>query len=195
MQRTIHQKREDRKHKIATLEAQIACNNILLPRITEIADNLSSHNHPEPATVYFNNLVSKLQVNPSKDCPPGNDPNKLEQTYDGMLLSLLKMVTEKAKQRVQEAGVVGDADKQERLEKELQVEMKMHVKQLSETIEKNQKELDHEEAERKKKITMEDMHEGFDSKVRCNVYYIWWLIYLTYHSSTFHLNQSLHLYQ
>jgi len=165
MQRTIHQKRDDRKRKIATLEAQIACNKVLLPRITEIANNLSSHNYSEPSTTYFNNLVSKLQVNPSKDCPPGNDPNKLEQTYDGMLLSLLKMVTEKARQRVQESGVVGNVEKQERLDKELQVEMEMHVKQLGETIENDQKELDLEEAERKKKITMEDMHEGFDSKV------------------------------
>jgi cell division cycle protein 37 len=171
MQRNIHQKRDDRNRKIATLEAQIACNQVLLPRITEIADNLSSHKHSEPATIYFNNLVSKLQANPSKDCPPGNDPNKLEQTYDGMLLSLLKMVTEKAKQRVQEAGVVGDAEKKERLEKELQAEMKMHVTQLSETIEKDQKELELEEAEKKKKITMDDMHEGFDSKVRRKIFF------------------------
>ena len=82
-----------------------------------------------------------------------------------MLLSLLTLVTEKAKQRVQEAGVVGDAERQERLEKELEVEMKMHVKRLSETIEKDQQECEHEEAEKKKKITMDDLHEGFDSKV------------------------------
>jgi len=84
------------------------------------------------------------------------------------------MVTEKARQRAQESGVVGNVEKQERLEKELQAEMKMHVKQLGETIENDQKELDLEEAERKKKITMEDMHEGFDSKV-IQKYYIWWL--------------------
>ena len=162
VQRNIHEKREIRKQKISTLEAQIACNKVLLPRITEIANHLSR----EPATVYFNNLISKLQANPSKDCPPGNDPNKLDHTYDGMLLSLLKMVTEKAKQRVEEAGLVGEAGKQERLEGELQNEMQMHVKQLTETIAKDQQELEDEDAERRKKITMEDLHDGFDSKVK-----------------------------
>lgn len=165
VQRNIHEKREVRKQKISTLEAQIACNKVLLPRITKIAEHLSSRTNSEPATVYFNNFISKLQTNPSKDCPPGNDPNKLDHTYDGMLLSLLKMVTEKVKQRVEEAGLVDEARKQERLEKELQDEMQMHVKQLTETIAKDQQELEDEDAERKKKITMEDLHEGFDSKV------------------------------
>jgi cell division cycle protein 37 len=192
MQRNIHEKRDERNRKIATLEAQIACNNVLLPRITEIANNLASGTS-EPATVYFNNLISKLRANPSKDCPPGNDPNKLEHTYDGMLLSLLNMVTEKAKQRVQDAGLVGDAEKKERLEKELQAEMKMHVKQLTETIEKDQQELDHEEAEKRKKITMDDIHEGFDSKVSHNT--VFYRLYLIHHLSTFRLNQNLHLYQ
>ncbi|KAF8967018.1 hsp90-like protein [Flammula alnicola] len=162
-QRDIHEKRELRKHKIQTLTAQISCNEILLPRIKKILNDLTNPSTSTPAPVYFNSLVDQLQTNPSRDCPPGNDPSKLEQTYDGMLLSLLKMVGEKAREKVKEAGLL-EADKDERLTKELAAEMAVHVKQLGETIEKDKKELETEEAEQKKHITMDDLHEGFESK-------------------------------
>ena len=115
--------------------------------------------------MYFNSLVEQLKTNPSKDCPPGNDPSKLEHTYDGMLLSLLQMVGSKAKDAVKDAGV-GEAEKEERLAKELGKEMGFHVNNLAETIEKDTKELEKEEAEQKKHITMDDLHDGFSSKVR-----------------------------
>ncbi|KDR82905.1 hypothetical protein GALMADRAFT_238552 [Galerina marginata CBS 339.88] len=162
-QRDIHEKREQRKHKMKTLEAQIACNKVLLPRITEIAKKLADPSSPTPSTVYFNSLVEQLRTNPSRDCPPGNDPSKLEHTYDGMLLSLLNMVGEIAKEKVKAAGVL-EADKEERLAKELSAEMTVHVKQLGETIEKDEKQLVEEENELKKHITMDDLHDGFESK-------------------------------
>ncbi|KAF4617732.1 hypothetical protein D9613_006127 [Agrocybe pediades] len=159
-QRDIHEKREARKQKIASLKAQIACNQVLLPRITEIAENLKSPKNELPPHVYFQSLIEKITRNPSRDCPPGNDPNKLEHTYDGMLLSLLRMVAEKCSERVKDAG----DDKDEKLAKELAAEMDLHVKQLTETIEKDQKEMEAEEREQKKHITSEDLHEGFESK-------------------------------
>ena len=58
-QRDIHEKREARKYKIAQLEAQIACNNVLLPRIKEIAAALASDKLDKPRTVYFNTLVEQ----------------------------------------------------------------------------------------------------------------------------------------
>ena len=81
-----------------------------------------------------------------------------------MVLSLLKMVSEKAKDKVKQADVVG-AEKDARLAKELGVEVLIHVQQLGDTIDKNQKELDEELKEQKKHITSDDLHEGFDSKV------------------------------
>ncbi|KAF8889997.1 hypothetical protein CPB84DRAFT_1785134 [Gymnopilus junonius] len=42
--------------------------------------------------------------------------------------------------------------------------MVIHVKQLTETIERDQKELEEQIAEQKKHITSEDIHEGFSSK-------------------------------
>lgn len=157
-----------RNQKIGNLKAQIACNQVLLPRIKEIADKVASPSDSTPATVYFNALIDKLQNNPSRDCPPGNDPNKLEQTYDGMLLSLLKLVVEKAKERVNKAGVL-ESEKEDRLQKELTSEMLIHVQQLGETVEKDQLELDTELAEKSKRITTEDIHDGFESKVRRGV--------------------------
>jgi len=154
-----------RKHKIQSLGAQIACNKVLLPRIKEISKELPNPPSSVSPPVYFNSLVEKLKTNPSKDCPPGNDPSKLEHTYDGMLLSLLEMVGSKAKDAVKEAGV-GEAEKEERLSKELGKLMEFHVNNLSETIEKDTKELEKEGAEQKKHITMDDLHEGFESKVK-----------------------------
>lgn len=168
-QRDIHEKREMRKHKINTIQAQIACNEVLLPCIKQIHRDLTSPSSSTPGPAYFNALVDQLQTNPSPDCPPGNDPTKIEQTYDGMLLSLLKMVGEKSKEKVKESGVM-EADKQERLTKELIAEMEVHVKQLGDTIENDKKDLATEEAEQKKHITMDDLHDGFESHVRVAIF-------------------------
>ena len=163
-QRDIHDKRELRKHKINTLKAQIACNTVLLTCIKRFHADVGSSLSSTSAPAYFNAFVARLQTNPSPDCPPGNDPTKLEQTYDGMLLSLLKMVAETAAERVKELGTP-EADKDTKLTEELADEMEVHVKRLGEAIQKDETELDTEEAELRKHITM-DLHEGFESHVR-----------------------------
>ena len=81
-----------------------------------------------------------------------------------MVLSLLKMVSDKAKEKAKQADVL-EAEKEARLAKELAAEVATHVQQLGDTIVKNQKELDDEVKEQKKHITSDDLHEGFDSKV------------------------------
>lgn len=134
-----------------------------MPRIKEIHEKLSSSDAPT-TTAYFSSLVDKLQTNPSKDCPPGNDPSKLEQTYDGMLISLLKMVSEKSRDKVKEAGTL-ESEKTDRLAKELNAEMAFHVKNLADTIAGHKKEVAVEIGEQQKHITMDDLHDGFESKV------------------------------
>ena len=181
-QRDIHEKREIRKEKIRHLQAQIDCNTVLLPRIKEIHSNLINQSSSVSATVYFNSLVEQLQSNPSSDCPPGADSTKLEHTYDGMVLSLLKMVSEKAKEKVKQSDILG-AEKEARLAKELAAEVATHVQQLGETIDKNQKEFDEEVKEQKKHITSDDLHEGFDSKV--SHFFKSILLKLTLHHSMF----------
>ncbi|KAJ6559104.1 Cdc37 N terminal kinase binding-domain-containing protein [Mycena vulgaris] len=162
-QRDIHEKRELRKVKIDHLRAQIACNNVLYPRIQSIQAVLTSADLDKPRTVYFNSLVEQLEKNPSKDCPPGNDPTKLEHTYDGMLLSLLHQVGDAAKVAVKEAGVTDD-QREERIGKALADGIAEHVVKLKETIDTDTKAVEEEEKEQKKHITSEDMHDGFANK-------------------------------
>jgi len=80
------------------------------------------------------------------------------------MLSLLRQVGEKAKERVSASGTI-NSDKEAHLAKEIVVEMQMHVKHLGETIEKDSKELETLIAEKKKHITSEDIHVGVESKV------------------------------
>ncbi|KAJ7259523.1 Cdc37 N terminal kinase binding-domain-containing protein [Mycena haematopus] len=163
-QRDIHEKREARKVKIDHLRAQIACNNVLYPRIQSIQASLEAGSDAgKPRTVYFNSLVEQLEKNPSKDCPPGNDSSKIEQTYDGMLLSLLRQVGDAAKVAFKEAGAADD-QREERIGKALADGMKEHVVRLKETIDHDSKELEEELNEQKKHITSEDMHDGFANK-------------------------------
>ena len=75
------------------------------------------------------------------------------------------MVTEMANEKVKAAGAP-ESEKEERLAKALAEEIGTHVKQLGETIAKDQKELVNEEKEQKKHITSEDLHDGFENKVR-----------------------------
>ncbi|KAG6891652.1 hypothetical protein C0992_012701 [Termitomyces sp. T32_za158] len=162
-QRDIHEKRELRKHTIAHLKAQIACNSVLLPRITHIAATLADPAPPIPPTAYFNSSVERLEKNPSCDCPPGNNPDKLEQTYDGMLLALLRKVGDDARTKVKEANTL-DSERDEKVAKYLASGMAEHVTRLRETIDNDTAKLAEEEKEQKKHITSEDLHDGFASK-------------------------------
>lgn len=162
-QRDIHEKREQRRLKINHLRAQINCNQVLLPKITDISSKISDPASSTPPSAFFNSLVEQLQTNPSRDCPPGNDPSKFEQTYDGMIHSLLSQVGQTAKVKVKDAGVA-DAEKEERLSKALATELAEHVTRLQETIVKDAKELEAEEKEQQKHITSEDLHDGFENK-------------------------------
>ncbi|TFK74837.1 hsp90-like protein [Pluteus cervinus] len=160
-QRDIHEKRDARKNRIAHLHAQIACNKVLFPRIVEISNALKNPSTSSP-TAYVNSLVEKLEKNPSRDCPPGNNPDKIEQTYDGMMLSLLRQVIQISKDKVKTASVP-ESERDEKLGKLLTTAMAEHVAQLNETIKKDQKEVDTEEKEQNKKITSDDIHEGFSN--------------------------------
>lgn len=164
-QRDIHEKRELRKHTIAQLKAQIDCNSVLLPRITEIASTLANPAPPIPPTAYFNSYVERLEKNPSRECPPGNNPDKPEQTYDGMLLALLRKVGDDARTKVKEANTLG-SERDEKVAKYLASAMTEHVTKLGETIDTDKAKLAEEEKEQKKHITSEDLHDGFENKVR-----------------------------
>ncbi|KAI0632417.1 Cdc37 N terminal kinase binding-domain-containing protein [Trametes polyzona] len=148
-QRDIHEKREMRKMRIAQLKADIACNEVLKPRLQKITEEVEAQGAP-----HFSALVERFKTNPSPEAPPTNAPE--QKSYDEMLLSLLLQVWEEAKNK----GVEKDDPK---LSDALVAGLKEHLVRLDEHQEKMRKDLKAEEEEQHKKITMEDLHEGFES--------------------------------
>ncbi|KAG1820716.1 Cdc37 N terminal kinase binding-domain-containing protein [Suillus variegatus] len=147
-QRDIHEKREARKIKISALHAEIACNGVLSPRLHRIRATLGS---ADGGLIYFQQLVERLQTQPSPEAPPTNA--KDQPTYDAMMLSLLLQVWDGAKSLPadeQEAAVLSGLD--------------THIKQLARHTEKLEKDVVDEENQQKKHITSDDIYEGFDSK-------------------------------
>ena len=165
-QRDIHEKREARKHKIEALKAEIACNNILHPRLINIKQRIAG---APPSGVgdiaenaeagrsltglpFFQYLADRLQSNPSDAAPPTNAKN--QPTYDAMLLSLLIQIYDSVK-----------ALPQNEQEKAILDGMETHIAQLAEHTHKLETDLDAEVKEQKKHITSDDIHEGWESKV------------------------------
>lgn len=172
-QRSIHEEREARKHKISALQAEISCNDVLAPRLHDFRAKLDS---ADGGLKYFQQSVERLQTNPSPEAPPTNA--KDQPTYDAMLLSLLLQVWGDAKSLPadeQEVAVLSGVDK--------------HIAQLVEHTKNLEKDLAAEEKEQRKHITSEDIHEGFDSKVRATAHHPSSMIFTPH--SIFLLNQLL----
>ena len=108
---------------------------------------------PNPKS-FFNETVEKLKKNPSPDAPQTNAPNQV--SYDSMVLSLLLKVAEDVKRKNQDGDWDGNT---------LKEAIDVHVVELGKRQEGLKKDLENEEKERKKHITSEDIHDGFDSKV------------------------------
>ncbi|OAX40935.1 hypothetical protein K503DRAFT_713579 [Rhizopogon vinicolor AM-OR11-026] len=147
-QRSIHEQRETRKMKISAISAEISCNGVLAPRLHGIRTTLGG---ADGGLKYFQQLVERLQTDPSPEAPPTNA--KDQPTYDAMVLSLLLQIWDGAKSLPadeQEAAILSGLDK--------------HITQLSEHTKQMEKDLVVEEKEQRKHITSEDIHEGFESK-------------------------------
>jgi cell division cycle protein 37 len=100
--------------------------------------------------------VERLRKSPSPDGPKSNAPKPIP--YDEMILRLLETIANEARES---AG--SDEGK---LEKLLEERLEFHVKKLSDVTEDRMKEKDELLKEKAKHITMDDLHDGFDSKVR-----------------------------
>jgi cell division cycle protein 37 len=150
-QRDIHEKRDARNFKIAQLHADVDCNTVLRQRLIAIEKDVR-----EKGTAYYSQLVDRLRSAPSDERPPQSGPN--DPSYDAMILTLLGQVWEQCKEEGVERD---DSGLGERLAKGVGE----HVEGLRVEIEKKGKEIEEEEKEKTKKITSEDIHEGWDSKV------------------------------
>ena len=161
--RDIYEKRAARNFKIESLKAEIKTNDILLPRLKSITEDVQS---ASDGPAHFSRIVEQLKTNPSPAGPdPGPDagqgPGAKKLTYDEMVLSLLLKVYDDAREK----GVGKGSGNEERLREELVKSLKEHITKLGERQETIKKELENEEREKAKKITSEDIHDGFDSSV------------------------------
>jgi cell division cycle protein 37 len=123
----------------------------MLDRLNAIRDDMASKGH-----AYFSALVEQLRTNPSTDAPPTGA--KDQPTYDGMILSLLLQIWEGAKQK----GVQKDDPN---LDDVLLEGINDSIARLKKQLEEIKVELETEEKESRKKITSEDIHDAWDSKV------------------------------
>ena len=139
-----------RNQHIAELEAEVACNDILLGRLHALQPELA-----QSGKARFSSEVERLRTNPSPDAPKTNAAKPI--AYDEMVLHLLETIANEARER---AG--SDEGK---LEKLLEERLDFHVKKLGEVTEERRKEKDDLLQEKAKHITMDDLHDGFDSKV------------------------------
>jgi cell division cycle protein 37 len=96
-----------------------------------------------------------LRTNPSPEAPKTNAAKPVP--YDEMILRLLETIANEAREK---AG-----SDQGQLVKILEERLDFHVKKLSDVTEERRKEMDTLVKERSKHITMDDIYDGFDSKV------------------------------
>ena len=149
-QRDIHEKREEEKRTMMAMQQEHTNNGVLYPRIIDFTNQVE-----QGGSDAFNSIVERLRTQPSPDAPaPG-----ASMRYDDMLLDLMNSIWEECKK--EEVDVNDKTKLGETLVRKLkghQLQIKARQKLLEEETEKHN-------AERGKKITSEDIHEGFSSSV------------------------------
>jgi cell division cycle protein 37 len=147
-QRDIHEKRGQRKVKIAQDEQELKNNSVLYPKIVAITKDVSEGGPPA-----FSTIVQRLRTQPSPDAPgPG------QTRYDDMLHELMISVWEECKKE----GIEGKDDK---LADVLTKKLEGHQKKLQDRQEFLKEEIKKEKEEQEKKITSDDIHDGFSAGV------------------------------
>jgi cell division cycle protein 37 len=147
-QRDIHEKREQRKFKITQYEQELKNNDVLYPKIVEVTKIVSDGGPPA-----FSSTVERLKMQPSDEAPgPG------QMRYDEMLHELMVSVWEECKKE-------GIDSKDDQLGDVLTKKLEGHQAKLLARQEHLRSELKKEKAEQEKKITSDDIHEGFSSSV------------------------------
>jgi len=135
------------------IEAEVACNEVLLTRLRAFQPELAQSGKSR-----FSSEVERLRTSPSPDAPKTNASKPVP--YDEMILRLLETISNEARER---AG--SDEGK---LEKLLEERLEFHAQKLGDVTEERKKERDDLLKEKAKLITMDDIHDGFNSKVTCS---------------------------
>lgn len=179
-QRDIHEKREARKLNIAKLNSELSLNNVLRPRIQSVLEGTRSK-----GVDHYRAVQRRLREAPSPEKPNTGAPN--QPTYDMMMTQLLSDVWREAAYivdgaRVNGAEVVHDGKKIDDKtslpswaegalpdgkiqSQQVAVEERLswHLKELDRRDEEVKKELEKEEGEQKKKITSDDIKDGWSA--------------------------------
>ncbi len=139
---------------------EIQLNAVLLPRLISIHKRISECPASEAKSIYCNE-VQRLTVSPSPDKPPTGHAK--QPTYDEMLLDLLKRVMEEAKTAMDDNKEdVKDSDK---WQKRLGERLDFHEEELRNRSKECDRLATQEEEEQAKKITSDDVTEGYSSGV------------------------------
>lgn len=159
-QRDIHEKREMRKQRIANYRAEIDLNDILLKRLVDLRTRVK-----ETGRSAFSNEVAKLRENPSDAKPPTGHAK--QPTYDEMMLQMLLKVWEECKGELAKkyGGDGGDQFGEDKWVEALVQGLNKHEDGLKERSVECDKLAKEEEEEAKRKITSDDVKEGWSAGV------------------------------
>ncbi len=177
-QRDIHEKREARRLNIAKLHSELSLNIVLRPRIQSVINGLS-----ERGVDHFRAVQRRLKEAPSDEKPQTGAAN--QPSYDMMMGQLLgdvwreaawvvegakveggvvmkdgKKVDEKSGEPSWTSGAVPEG-KKEGLTRALEERLSWHLAELDRRDGEVKKEIEEEEKEQKKKITSDDIKDGW----------------------------------
>ncbi|WVR04327.1 hypothetical protein IAU60_001327 [Kwoniella sp. DSM 27419] len=180
-QRDIHEKREARKLQLAKLKSELELNAVLRPRIQAVASGVSSK-----GVDHYRAVQRRIKEQPSGEKPSTGAAN--QPTYDMMMGQLLSDVYREAAWIVDGASVHNGVvtkdgsrideksgqpewsdvasvpdNKKDSLGVALEERLSWHIKELDRRDAEVKKEIEKLEAEQRKKITSDDIHEGWDS--------------------------------
>ena len=130
-------------------EQELKNNDALYPRLVSITETVKQGGPPA-----YSSTVERLKASPSPEAPGAG-----QKTYDEMILDALMSVWEECKNE----GLNGKDDK---LGEVLVAKLEDQKRQLLARQEFLKKEIETETEEQHKKITSDDIHEGFSSSVR-----------------------------
>ena len=133
------------------MEQEYINNGVLYPKIVDFTKQVE-----KGGSDAFSSIVERLRTQPSPDAPAPDSPIR----YDDMLLDLMNSILEECKK---EEVDVSDKTK---LGETLVRKLKGHQLQIQARQKLLEDETEKQKTERGKKITSEDIHEGFSSSVR-----------------------------
>lgn len=147
-----------RKQRIANYRAEIDLNTILLERLVNLRTKVK-----ETGRSAFSNEVARLRENPSDAKPPTGHAK--QPTYDEMMLQMLMKVWEECKEELAKKHGGADQAGEDKWVDALVQGLIKHEDGLKERSVECDKLAKEEEEEQKRKITSDDVKEGWSAGV------------------------------